>query len=472
MNPTNEQLKFINYKGSNSIILTATAGSGKTASTVARLNRMLKDGIDPKRMIFFSYTNDAVDELKTRIDSEDIKITTIHSFAMSMLTRMGMRVKIVGFYDFLNWYKETKKPSTRASKRDKDKFWETMEDFYENGGQISSQFAAYKLQKHEDIPVTMKPKYFDAYVQFMKSGNKVDFTDMLIIAEKLSRKNTWKAKFQDKYDYVFVDEYQDTSSIQMKILLRLKAKQYHLIGDPNQSLFGFTGANSKKIQELLVRNHKCEKMALSINFRSKQNIVENANKYTSLIAKSFDKGNGIIDQRIISNEEFFKFIQDDKPLAILCRTNNVIKHLEKEFLLSKLPFKYFNYITKSEIKKIKNGDYLHAGLQRRINSVVYKFGEVDDLVAFIESNEESKKLITSIHKSKGREYPRCIVINSFDPDTFDDYMTENDLIVDKERYTYEDDFGDIDEQNKNIHYVAVTRAEDELYFYFINEQKK
>ena len=106
---TDEQLNFINYKGDKSIILSATAGSGKTHSTVGRLNEMIENGVDPSRIIFFSFTNDAVNELRSRV-KHDIKITTIHSFTSSLLGKMGLFKPIVTFYDFTNWYKEKYKP--------------------------------------------------------------------------------------------------------------------------------------------------------------------------------------------------------------------------------------------------------------------------------------------------------------------------------------------------------------------------
>mgnify|MGYP000627693414 FL=1 len=99
---TKEQLNFIEFDGPESIILSATAGSGKTHSTVGRLNHLLANGVDPNRIIFFSFTNDAVNELRHRIDNE-VKITTIHSFTSSILGKLGKFKPIVTFYDFINW---------------------------------------------------------------------------------------------------------------------------------------------------------------------------------------------------------------------------------------------------------------------------------------------------------------------------------------------------------------------------------
>ena len=153
---TEEQLRFINYKETDSVILSATAGSGKTFSAVARLNRMIEDGISPSRIIFFSFTNDAVNELKSRI-KHDVKITTIHSFTSSLLGKMGLFKPIVTFYEFTNWYKEKYKPHAKDPLKLKMEYANTIDRFYEEGSMISSTFSAYKLQNADGLK-TPKPQ--------------------------------------------------------------------------------------------------------------------------------------------------------------------------------------------------------------------------------------------------------------------------------------------------------------------------
>jgi DNA helicase-2/ATP-dependent DNA helicase PcrA len=246
---TEEQLNFIEFSGPESIILSATAGSGKTHSTVGRLNHLLANGVDPNRIIFFSFTNDAVNELRNRIDNE-VKITTIHSFTSSILGKLGKFKPIVTFYDFINWYRDKKKPSFKDPRKVREEYYKTIEKFYEEGASISSSFSAYKLQFYDGVR-SPKPNYYDHYVAFLKDTNSRDFSDMLIDTEKLSKDPKHRDFFNGMYDYVFIDEYQDTSTLQMKILSSINAKQYYLIGDKNQSIYGFSGANCLKIEALL-----------------------------------------------------------------------------------------------------------------------------------------------------------------------------------------------------------------------------
>ena len=452
---TDEQLSFINFKEPDSIVLSATAGSGKTYSAVGRLNRMIADGVDPTKIIFFSFTNDAVNELRARI-KHDVKITTIHSFTSSLLGKMGLFKPIVTFYDFTNWYKEKYKPHAKDPMKIKMEYANTVDKFYEEGSQISSTFSAYKLQSSDGLKVP-KPKYYDEYTAFIKETKSRDFSDMLIDTERYSRDPKYKQFFEGTYEYIFIDEYQDTSTLQMKILLTIKAKQYHLIGDKNQSIYGFSGANCEAIENLLKKNYKTIEMSLTKNFRSHKKIVENSNKYSSLVAIPHHEQDGYIHSDLIDEDTMYDMMDDGKPLAILARTNYVIKDIEKHCLKKKIKMRYFNYISPSDIEKIREGK-INPSLKKRLEAVAPYHGNTFGLLKFIEDNKDSDVFVTSIHKSKGREFPRCIIINSVDPELLADQPYEF------EDYSFIRDDGDIDIEARNVHYVAVTRPKEELYF--------
>lgn len=452
-NYTTEQKDFINYDGTDSIILSATAGSGKTHSTVGRLNKMVESGVDPTRMIFFSFTNDAVDELKRRI-KHDVKITTIHSFTASLLGKMGRFKKIATFYDFVNWYKEKHKPAQFASKKVKDDYHNVMNFFYEEGNSVSSSFSAFKLQSADGIKLP-KPDHYADYDKFMKETKSRDFADMLIDTEKLSRDPQYVKFFEGTYDHIFIDEYQDTSTLQLKILLAIKAKQNYLIGDENQSIYGFSGANCELIEQLLTKAHKTTRMTLSRNFRSDKKIVENANKYSKIVAVPHSEDDGHVNDKLIDKFDLILMIRDEKPLAILARANSTIKDMEEYFLSKKEKMRYNNFISPEDIKHIKDNN-INFSLKRRLDRIVPHFGSQEKMIKFIEDNQDCEKFITSIHKSKGREFPRCVIVNSLDPE-----VAKNNNI---EEYTYITKDGDIDQEEKNVHYVAVTRPMHEVYF--------
>jgi superfamily I DNA/RNA helicase len=460
---TEEQLNFIEFSGPESIILSATAGSGKTHSTVGRLNHLLANGVDPNRIIFFSFTNDAVNELRNRIDNE-VKITTIHSFTSSILGKLGKFKPIVTFYDFINWYRDKKKPSFKDPRKVREEYYKTIEKFYEEGASISSSFSAYKLQFYDGVR-SPKPNYYDHYVAFLKDTNSRDFSDMLIDTEKLSKDPKHRDFFNGMYDYVFIDEYQDTSTLQMKILSSINAKQYYLIGDKNQSIYGFSGANCLKIEALLKQKKTVVELTLTKNFRSHKKIVENANKFSSLRAIPESQHDGYVDEKFINKKRMFEMMQDGKPLTVLVRTNNVIKEIEKQALKKKIPMRYFNYITKTDLENIKKSNITDA-LKKKLNEVLPYFMSNIDFIEFIESNLDSDVFVTSIHKSKGREFPRCIVINSADPEMIINYGS---MTHDLSEYSFLTEDGDIDEESRNIHYVAVTRPKEELYFMIFDE---
>jgi superfamily I DNA/RNA helicase len=439
---TKEQLDFIEFSGPESIILSATAGSGKTHSTVGRLNHLLETGVDPSRIIFFSFTNDAVNELRNRIDSE-VKITTIHSFTSSVLGKLGKFKPIVTFYDFINWYREKKKPSFKDPRKIREDYYKTIEKFYEEGTSISSSFSAYKLQFYDGVKAP-KPNYYDHYVAFLKETNSRDFSDMLIDTEKLSKDPKHRDFFNGMYDYIFIDEYQDTSTLQMKILSSINAKQYYLIGDKNQSIYGFSGANCEKIESLLKQKKTVVELTLTKNFRSHRNIVENANKFSSLRAIPESEHDGFVDEKYITKKRLFEMMLDGKPLTVLVRTNNVIKELERQALKKKIPMRYFNYITKTDLENVKKSNITDA-LKKKLNEVLPYFINNQDFIDFIEENSASDVFITSIHKSKGREFPRCVVVNSSDPEMLIKYGS---MTHDLSEYSFVTDDGDIDEEGR------------------------
>lgn len=463
---TNEQTEFINYSGTDSLILAATAGSGKTHSTVGRLNKLLKDGVDPKKMIFFSFTNDAVDELKSRVKNDDIKITTIHAFTYQMLAKLGKYKGVATFTEFIVWYSKNKRPKGKdTTKVLLEKFDNKIDTLWEEFQTISSKIAAFKLQQAENIK-TVIPDYFMEYQEFLRLEKKRDFSDMLIEAEKLSHTQAWKDMYQGIYDYVFVDEYQDTSTIQMRVLLNLKAKQYHLIGDKNQAIYGFSGTSCAMVEKYLMDVHPVIRLSLSTNFRSKKNIVENANRYSKLKAVPSFGEDGIIGMEVLNEDTFWKMIKDDQPLAVLVRTNKIIKKLERFALLKKYKMQYSNYLSASDIEKIKKNE-ANASITKKVRDVLYMYGnKVNKLVDFIEENQNSNTFITTIHKSKGREYPRCVVVNSFDPEMLDSLPVKLSS-KEKDFCTYIDGNGNLNQEALNIHYVAVTRPKDELYFLFV-----
>jgi ATP-dependent exoDNAse (exonuclease V) beta subunit len=158
-----------------------------------------------------------------------------------------------------------------------------------------------------------------------------------------------------------------------------------------------------------------------------------------------------------------------KDVVLLARTNAVIKALEIWLLSKKVKMRYFNILEDDELEIIANRDSLPVKLKNRLKKILPAFpGTAEEMVNFIRENQDSKSFVTSIHKSKGREYPVCVIVNSISPAIIE----KNDLVLDdKELKKISFDPEDYnDRESKNIHYVAVTRPMDELYYMVVDEE--
>lgn len=466
---TPEQLKFIKHTGTDSVILRATAGSGKTASATGRLKYLLNKRVRPDKIIFFSFTNDAVNELRARIGNKKVEITTIHSFCLRVLAKSKKFKKIADFYHFIAWFKKKYKPTAKATVEERLRYRRLCDKLDNEPEYHASQISKYKILKFENTK-SLLPDFYNAYTKFLIETRSRDFVDMLIEVYNMTKNGnkTWEKEWQYKYDYVFVDEYQDTSSVQMKILLDLKAKIYHLIGDRNQSIYGFSGANALMIEKLLKQAKPTVEYKLSVNFRSDNHIVNHSNNFSDLEAVAHSKNDGKINFNII-NEVDAMNLAKQKDVVILARTNSVIKDLELLFLSKRVPMRYFNLITPEELEIIKSGKALSPKLNSKLKRILPKLGKAREVVKFIEDNKNSNSFITSIHKSKGREFPHVIVVNSISPTVLElNKLDPTDKELKKVTFNPEDIE---DQESKNVHYVALTRPKHELYFMIYHDDK-
>jgi superfamily I DNA/RNA helicase len=464
---TKEQLSFIKHSGPESVILSATAGSGKTASATGRLIWLLNQGVKPEKIIYFSFTNDAVDELRKRINNDKVEITTIHSFCARVLAKSKKFKPLVETAMFPNWYKKKYQPKKKDPVEQKIFYDRSCRQLEEDLNKIMSDISKYKLISASGVKDKV-PAFFKQYQRFLIETRTRDFADMLTDTLYMTTFKPWENTWEYKYQYIFVDEYQDTSALQMKILLALRGQTYHLIGDRNQSIYGFQGSDCYMIEKLLKEKKTVKEYSLSVNFRSAKKIVENSNMYSDLTATPHKSDSGKINEKLLTEKELLSLMKK-KDVVLLARTNAVIKALEIWLLSKKVKMRYFNILEDDELEIIANRDSLPVKLKNRLKKILPAFpGTAEEMVNFIRENQDSKSFVTSIHKSKGREYPVCVIVNSISPAIIE----KNDLVLDdKELKKISFDPEDYnDRESKNIHYVAVTRPMDELYYMVVDEE--
>jgi superfamily I DNA/RNA helicase len=461
---TPEQRNFVEFTGEESVILAATAGSGKTYSCVQRVKELLKRGVDPSRMIFFSFTKAATEELKSRVGNKDIKITTIHAFCYHILISTGKYKDIASFYDFIEWFKIKYKPNHYADQEAKEFYHDTISTLYEDAEFISSSIASFKLQSAEGIKSKL-PSYISEYSQFLREKKSRDFSDMLIEVRDMFKEDRWLKMFRGKYDYIFIDEYQDTSTIQLQILLSLNAKYYYLIGDKNQSIYGYSGANCNLLESMVKSRRNTTELSLSVNFRSDKVIVENSNKFSSLKAVANSKDEGYVDDKVMLRlDDLVELLKLPQEVAVLVRTNDVIKKLERQLLKKKVPMRYFNFITEKDVENFQKGVITDV-LKNKLKLVREYFDNKDEnVISFIKRYQGMNKFVTTIHKSKGREFHTCVVVNSIAPELLEQNPNFHKLTKKQVAQISFDPDDDDDVEPRNIHYVAVSRSKHKLYF--------
>ena len=464
---TQEQLNFIQADIKSNIILKATAGSGKTASAVKRVRYLLDNGVDPKKIIFFSYTTAAVNEFKKRLNNEEVKITTIHAFCLGMLSRMKKFKEVVDIYQFIDWYNTKYKPRFNDSDEVKSEYYDLINQMYDDAQYIGSAITAYKLQTADKIKCVV-PKFYNEYRAFLKEKKARDFSDMLIEINSLLSDNRWLNLFKGQYDHILIDEGQDTSTIMMKILLRLNAPYYTLILDTNQSIYQYSGANAEAVIGMLKARRDCQEMNLYINFRSTPEIVEYTNKYSTLTATAFKPAGGMVHKKIILLEDLIHILKDEHHVTILVRTNSVIRDIEKKLMMRKVVMKYNNYLTPKECEMLRKAEE-RPSTAKKAKALLPVFGTIDNAIQFIEScnsNPNVKSEILTIHKSKGLEYPSVVLVNSVSPELLVENKIENlPEKTFKEVSFYNDDTDDPENfEARNVFFVGCSRAIHTLRF--------
>lgn len=313
---TEEQKNFIFFKGKESIVLSSVAGSGKTFSCIQRMKYLIEEKkVKPERIIFFSYTNAAVDELKQRVGNDKVQITTIHSFCLSFLGKIGKFKKPTTFYEFIEWFKEKHKPAFTASKLDRDRYYERITSMYEEADVLSANISAFKLQKAEGLKCRL-PDYINEYSNFLKEKRAMDFSDMLIDTRQILKDDKYLKMFKGKFDYVFVDEVQDTSVIQSEILLSLNAKCYYFIGDKNQCAIEGTNVNcineNKKIEDIKIGDKVLtSKGQNNLTYNLVTNVFRNKIS-DELIKIKTKKGHELITTK--NHTHFASFLSNEKEL--------------------------------------------------------------------------------------------------------------------------------------------------------------
>ncbi|WP_300358863.1 ATP-dependent helicase [Fusobacterium sp.] len=382
----NAEQKKAGAKVNGPLLILAGAGSGKTRTITYRIAYMIQElGISPYSILAVTFTNKAAKEMRERVENligEDGKramISTFHSFGLRLLR---VYCKAIGFdsnftiYDTDDQKKVVKGIMKQLVIKNKDltegRIVSRISKLKEDGVSTDEYEKSFKYEADANIIAEV----YKRYNAVLKENNGMDFSDILTNTYKLLENKEILEKLQEKFKYIMVDEYQDTNNIQYKIVNKIAQKYRNIcvVGDENQSIYGFRGADIRNILDFEKDYKDAEVIKLEENYRSTKIILDAANEViknnkTSKNKKLWTKkvsGEKIILKPCSDGRDEVNFVIEEivqmknkgrryNDFTILYRTNAQSRLFEEGFLRYNIPYKVFGgmqFYQRAEIKDI------------------------------------------------------------------------------------------------------------------------
>ena len=440
---TKEQQQAIDESGQN-IIVSAGAGSGKTKVLTNRIANLINKGINLYNILAITFTNKAAKEMRDRVvkligkEAYNIQISTFHSLGLKILKEnynlLGYEKNftIIDSDDVLTIIKKIMKDKNMSKDRYNPR--EIKNKISSAKNEMMSIEAFSKVEFDHNIIEVYKE-----YQKKLKNGNSVDFDDLLILPIKLF-KNYPRVleEYQDKYKYILIDEYQDTNEAQyiFSKLLSSKYRNIFVVGDNDQAIYAFRGANYKNILNFEKDYPEAKTILLEENYRSTKTILNAANSVIKNNRERKDKnlwsnnieGNKIKYKEVANEKEEASFVGEEikkllskgvneEEIAVLYRTNAQSRVMEEEMLKKNIKYRVigsFYFYNRKEIKdllcylRLINNHKDDVSLLRIINTPRRGIGDktIENLTELAAQNNTS--LYEAIEKGKELEFKNLI----------------------------------------------------------------
>ena len=385
------QRAAVEYIDGPSLVI-AGAGSGKTRVLTYKIAYLLSQGMKPWSIMALTFTNKAAREMKERIGklvgndlAQHLYMGTFHSIFSRILRA---EAEHIGFNNNFTIYDESDSRSlikaiVKEMGLDDKKYKPAAvhakismaKNNLMSAAAYESDAAIFEQNKRAQMPEV--GKIFLAYVQRCKQANAMDFDDLLTLTYQLFREHEdIRHKYAARFDYVLVDEYQDTNHVQMSIVMQLCQEKQRVcaVGDDSQSIYSFRGANIDNILNYQRQFQGTRLFKLEQNYRSTQTIVEaanslikhNRNQIPKDVFSENAKGEKILYKPAYSDKEEAVIVAKDvkrirredgcqySDFAILYRTNAQSRSFEEEFRKQGIPYRIYGGLSFYQRKEIKD----------------------------------------------------------------------------------------------------------------------
>lgn len=370
------------------VLLLAGAGSGKTRCLTHRIAYLIDEmGVKPWNILAITFTNKAAGEMRERVDSlvgygaDQVWVSTFHSLCVRILRR---HIDRLGYENGFTIYdtddqKSVMKGICKRMCIDTKMFKErALLSAISSAKDNLVSVREYELDAANDFNKAVYAKVYREYQETLKKNNALDFDDIIVKTVELFQScPEILDNYQERFQYVMVDEYQDTNTAQFE-LIKLLAQKYRnlcVVGDDDQSIYKFRGANIRNILDFEKYFPEAVVIKLEQNYRSTQNILDAANAVIRNNRSRKDKalwteksgGNRIHLRQFDNAYEEAEYIADDvcrkvrregaqyKDFAVLYRTNAQARLLEERMIMEGVPYNVVggtNFYARAEIKDI------------------------------------------------------------------------------------------------------------------------
>ena len=380
----NERQKEAVITTEGPVLVIAGAGSGKTKVLTTRIAYLIENKkVNSENILAITFTNKAAKEIKDRVsnilkrDVRRMHISTFHSFGVEILREYGYLVNIDKNFTILDSDDSLKVikiiiDDMNLNKTISPKHVKEVISSYKNKLVLPEEAEknTYTFEEKQIVDI------YEKYNKKLYNSNSVDFDDLLLIPYLiLDKYNAVLEDFQEKYKYILIDEYQDTNDAQYFLVKMLSAKYKNLfvVGDSDQSIYSFRGANYKNILNFTKDFPNAKVIKLEQNYRSTNNILSIANNVIKNniershkdLWSSLGDGEKVKFNQLNTEEDEVNYViseikkisnqYDYDDIAIIYRTNAQSRLFEQLFINNVIPFKLvgsFGFFNKKEIKDL------------------------------------------------------------------------------------------------------------------------
>ena len=411
------------------VLILAGAGTGKTRTVTCRMSALLENGIAAENILAVTFTNKSAAEMAERVmgmvgkkKGKALTVCTFHSLCLRILKRdiysLGYRKKfaVVAGGDQIGMIRQliVRKGGAKVSLKP---------------GEVMGEISKAKNSEKPlaSIQDSLIAEIAVAYQNELRAQNAVDFDDLLLLGERVLREHQDVREYwQDRFKYVTVDEFQDTNSLQMRLLQQLVAAPYHIcvVGDDDQSIYGWRGAEVENILQFEKFFPNPKIIRLEENYRSSQAILEVAN---SLIRHNVGRREKQLRPTIPGGElvrlvsmpgdqeeadwivsEIVTMRADGRELeefAVLFRTNGQIRKMEESLREAKVPYRMVgaqSFYDRKEVKdilsyaQVVDNPELDLPLLRVMNTPPRGIGNTTSMAALEWSREKDQGIWTTL----------------------------------------------------------------------------